>query len=383
MNGYKGFRHILWFLMGQGLMLGVMFVLGAGLVGLLLSASAVPMPWTAVGYMVGASAVLLMLNLVWPILLEPVELLWGTSAKVRAKRWLQPALLISAALSAVAVPLTAAHALSPILTYLAFASVLLSIGVCGALTGLLLVSALRRFRAYTGGLTLMTEALGDIANDDQSRERIAASIATERGTFTTTVRANPQGFTFAGLSSKPWHDPEDFAWVADFEENVDAITEEAKAVLNLHTDKVEMYPYVGLEGNFWKSFSFASRHRENADNTGVCPVTDRLLRTVPGYPSFRDAMFSILEPGAIISPHRDVSNIFLTMHLPLIVPEGGFMEVGGLRRPWRRGEAMIFDSSYNHQAVNSTEGVRVVLLVDFLHPELTLVEREFVARVGL
>lgn len=89
-------------------------------------------------------------------------------------------------------------------------------------------------------------------------------------------------------------------------------------------------------------------------------------------------MFSILEGGGVIHPHRDVSNVFLTMHLPLIAPGDGFIEVGGLRREWRRGEALIFDSSYQHQAQNNSDKTRVVLLVDFLHPDLTREEASWV-----
>ena len=73
-----------------------------------------------------------------------------------------------------------------------------------------------------------------------------------------------------------------------------------------------------------------------------------------------------------------VSNVFLTLHLPLIAPEGGVMEVGGLTRAWRRGEPLVFDSSYAHQARNPTDETRVILLVDFLHPDLTADERQWI-----
>ena len=213
--------------------------------------------------------------------------------------------------------------------------------------------------------------------------RARASIMSEHGESATTVRPNPQGFTFAGLTSKPWHDAADFPWVRAFEDSVENIAREFLALDRSNRDTIHPYRYAGLEGEFWQSFQFVTRHRELASNTALCPKTTELLRSIPHYPAFRDAMFSILDGNSAIAPHRDVSNVFLTMHLPLIAPGNGFMEVGGLRREWRRGEAMIFDSSYHHQAQNNADSERVVLLVDFLHPDLTDEEAAWVAAARL
>jgi len=168
-----------------------------------------------------------------------------------------------------------------------------------------------------------------------------------------------------------------------FEQNADAIRAEAEAVLKLHAGKISIYNYPGLEGDMWKAFKLVARHEPYEDNLAACPVTAKLLKSVPGYPVFRDAMFSILEPGGVITPHRDVGNIYLTAHLGLRVPPGGFIEVAGERRLWRENEFAVFDSSYEHRAVNDTDGLRVILLIDFLHPEVTGAEREWIRQVHL
>jgi beta-hydroxylase len=43
----------------------------------------------------------------------------------------------------------------------------------------------------------------------------------------------------------------------------------------------------------------------------------------------------------------------------------------------------VFDSSYEHRALNPSNAPRVVLLIDFLHPEITEAEREWIKEIGL
>ena len=69
-------------------------------------------------------------------------------------------------------------------------------------------------------------------------------------------------------------------------------------------------------------------------------------------------MFSILEPGKHLPPHRGPYNGVLRLHLGLIVPEP--REQLGIRVEnevyrWREGEAVIFDDAYEHEAWNRTD----------------------------
>lgn len=377
MFGYRGFQQILWFLLAQIVTLSLCFVFAALLfTSALTSGAASGTGAIAMGLFVLA-AFLFVLRMAWPVGIERVELLWGTSAKVRVERWLEPALLWAGLATVLAAVLTLFANISPILSGLGFLVAALAAAVPLALSLLLLTSALRRQKGYQSAIEEMQSTLsGD------GLERVQASVANEAGQIETTVKPNPQGFTFAGIASKPWHDPADFPWVAGFEDAVDKITEEAELVLKIG-DRVTNYDYVGLDGDFWKSFKFVARHKPIEENLAACPTTAALLRTVPGYPAFRDAMFSILDGGGIIKPHRDVSNVFLTLHLPLIAPPNGTIEVGGLKRTWERGKPLIFDSSYHHQAINPSDEARVILLVDFLHPELSEEERRWVSEMRL
>jgi aspartyl/asparaginyl beta-hydroxylase (cupin superfamily) len=53
--------------------------------------------------------------------------------------------------------------------------------------------------------------------------------------------------------------------------------------------------------------------------------------------------------------------------------------VGGETRYWKPGEAFVFDDTIEHEAMNPTDELRVVLIFDVWHPDLEEVEREAVA----
>jgi beta-hydroxylase len=355
-------------------------LLGAQMLILLIFGSIGPLfdefaPWPhyrsdgLAAYLLMVSGLLALLTLAWFALLESVDIYWGLSAKLRIRRWMIPALASVTALvlctSGLIFETGREHLFGVDMFMMADASVVVPLAV----TALLIVSAARRWQAIGNGLSEMRNALQALS--PKVLDRVATSIDDEAGTAGHSVRSNPRGFAFAGLTSKPWHDPADFPWLNGFVESIGDIRDEAEAVLKGHHDRVEHYHYVGLDGDFWTNFSFVRRHEEIPENLELCPTVAALLKTVPGYPAFRDAMFSILGPNGHIKPHRDVSNVFLTLHLPLVVDGNGYIEVGGIRRHWRYGEPLVFDSSYAHEAANLGDNPRIVLLLDFPHPDLT------------
>jgi aspartyl/asparaginyl beta-hydroxylase (cupin superfamily) len=85
-----------------------------------------------------------------------------------------------------------------------------------------------------------------------------------------------------------------------------------------------------------------------------------------------------MTAGARIPPHHGFVNTRLICHLPLVVPEGCELRVGGEMRAWREGEALIFDDTIEHEAWNRSAETRVVLLFDIWRPELSEEERGLV-----
>ena len=90
------------------------------------------------------------------------------------------------------------------------------------------------------------------------------------------------------------------------------------------------------------------------------------------------AMFSLLKPKTRIPPHTGVSNVRLVTHLPLIVPPGCGFRVGNDTREWETGKAWVFDDTIEHEAWNDSEQLRVVLIFDVWHPQLSAAERAMI-----
>ena len=48
---------------------------------------------------------------------------------------------------------------------------------------------------------------------------------------------------------------------------------------------------------------------------------------------------------------------------------------------WERGSAFVFDDTIEHEAANPSDQLRVVLIFDVWHPDLSPVERDAVAAI--
>ena len=87
-------------------------------------------------------------------------------------------------------------------------------------------------------------------------------------------------------------------------------------------------------------------------------------------PYVLQSFFSILEPGTDVPHHDDPEPFYLRYHLALIVPEENppVLRVKDERYTWKTDESMLFDDSWDHEVINGSETVRVVLVVDVLRP---------------
>ncbi|MBC7504872.1 MAG: aspartyl/asparaginyl beta-hydroxylase domain-containing protein [Sandarakinorhabdus sp.] len=110
-----------------------------------------------------------------------------------------------------------------------------------------------------------------------------------------------------------------------------------------------------------------------------CPQTAALLDTLPLFdcPGRGPvAFFSLLKPHTHIPPHTGATNIRTIIHLPLIVPELCGFRVGNESRPWVEGEAFAFDDTIEHEAMNGSDQLRAVLIIDVWNPYLSVIERD-------
>jgi aspartate beta-hydroxylase len=204
-------------------------------------------------------------------------------------------------------------------------------------------------------------------------------------------RQRPSLLYFPGLPATPWYARELFPWLPVLERETPAIREELAALLPrgeeservFGGDAAERLGLAGADGApSWRGFYFW-RHGQRRDaNHALCPRTSAALEVLPLVRirgNAPEVMFSVLTPGSHILPHRGVTNTRVVCHLPLVVPEGCAITVGGEQREWREGEAMAFDDTYEHEAWNRGSSTRVVLIIDVWNPHLTAAERDAVA----
>ena len=178
---------------------------------------------------------------------------------------------------------------------------------------------------------------------------------------------------FSAVDNTPVFDNADFPWVPAVEREWRTIRAELERVIARKNELPgfqDILPDVGLisRDRGWKSFMLAGMGATSRRNIAQCPQTWRIVQNVPGLSM---AMFSIFEPGKRLWPHRGPYNGVLRLHLGLIVPNTSgdiAIRVGPHVRHWEEGKVLIFDDSYEHEAWNDTDRLRVVLFLDFARP---------------
>jgi len=236
----------------------------------------------------------------------------------------------------------------------------------------------------------MAEAEQQASEEERKRIDRFRSNAVRR---TRAYHSEPTDFQFPELTEREFHPRRLFPWLEKLEEATEEISAELRAVMA--AERAELVPYVQFEDHLpmdqwrplnrnpdWTAIHLIQHGKLVEANARHCPRTIGLLRQlpqphVPG--ASPNAMFSLLAPKTVIPPHVGISNTRLVCHLPLIVPEGCWFRVGAETRPWKVGEAFVFDDTMEHEAANPSGELRVVFICDVWHPDLSSVERDSVA----
>jgi aspartyl/asparaginyl beta-hydroxylase (cupin superfamily) len=244
--------------------------------------------------------------------------------------------------------------------------------------------------AHDHALTAVLSGIA-AASTPEERRRIAR-LRSNTVRSTRVFHSEPSHFHFPGLMEREFHDRTEFPWLADIEAATGDIAAEFATVLA--AEKAELVPYVryadhepllqwaGLNNNRdWTAIHLWQYGTTVQANARHCPRTLDVLARLP-QPKIAgcspNAFFSLLAPHTTIPPHTGVANTRLVCHLPLIVPEGCWFRVGAETRSWERGMAFVFDDTIEHEAANTSNELRVVLIFDVWHPGLSQREREAV-----
>lgn len=198
----------------------------------------------------------------------------------------------------------------------------------------------------------------------------------------------PTYHLYPGLRSQAYYNTDEFIELEHFENNFNEIRKE---LLALYTKKLNITPYIQAQktGNkgldlLTDSYDWSAIHLykggECLENiTNQCPATKAWLSAMP-LPNMLghtpEAFLSILKPKTIIKPHFGLSNLKVTVHIALSIPNSCSIKVAGEQRHWCEGEILIFDDSFIHEASNNSDEVRIVFITEFWHPDLSDSERK-------
>jgi hypothetical protein len=216
--------------------------------------------------------------------------------------------------------------------------------------------------------------------------RFAEALAIATGVAQPWPQA-PTNFFYPRLPAIPFHDANDFPWLLAIARQATAMRAEVEAVIRAEAG---IAPYVeaprdrpskehSLLGDArWSAYHLWQAGVPVAAAHAACPVTVAAVESAP-IPRIAGrspmALFSILAGGTHIPPHNGMLNTRLIVHIPLIVPPGCRLRVGGETRTVEAGVPLIFDDSIEHEAWNDSAEPRAILLFEVWRPELTAAER--------
>lgn len=204
----------------------------------------------------------------------------------------------------------------------------------------------------------------------------------------------PTCYFFPDLPQRSFYERDEFSWIPELEAGADEIARELAAVIE-EPDSFEAYvkrekdrplarQHPLLDDPKWGALYLWRDGSIVRENAARFPRTLALLDhapldTAPGRAPM--ALFSRLMPGTRLPPHTGTLNTRLICHLPIIVPGDCSIRVGNEIRSWKRGEMLILNDSIEHEAWNTSNAQRVVLLFSIWRPELTPEERRIASAV--
>ena len=263
-------------------------------------------------------------------------------------------------------------------------------------------------------LALSYEEAGEVG-----MARHVAQWSIESGIGCWTDAYQRPGYLYMGEdnSTQPFisaDDPKYPSWCRALEQGSDTILQEflplvggARSSCSSDIQQPQHWPMVGSgdhrggggasdhrvvgEGGDWREhvlFGSGASH-----NDAIAPKTKDLIRKHAknavdlAESGAGEIIFSVLAPGTKIAPHCSSTNIRLTAHLGLVVPEeGNQLDEHGIPKcgirvadewhGWKVGRMLVFDDSFEHEVRNDTDQVRAVLLLRFYSPSISHEKRE-------
>jgi len=159
------------------------------------------------------------------------------------------------------------------------------------------------------------------------------------------------------------------------DENYEVIAAELERVLSVrqqiprfHEVDEAQNTISDADGRAWRVL-FVHLHRAGSQlpNRELFPRTAEII---DGIPNVTQAYFSILEPKKSVPAHCGPYLGFLRYHTAFRVPKERppTLRVKDRFYTWQERKSILFDDSWEHEVINDSDEVRVVLAVDILRP---------------
>ncbi len=141
----------------------------------------------------------------------------------------------------------------------------------------------------------------------------------------------------------------------------------------------------------WEVLYLMNQGKWMKENTRSCNKTYSFVKQLHGLMEncmFGNVFFSVLYPGTKIEDHCGPTNVRHRLHFPLFVPSQKYnknqptLKIWKNKYNWFENEPFVFDDSLVHAAEypqNDKSEVRVVLVVDLWHNELSLDEKQIIS----
>lgn len=215
---------------------------------------------------------------------------------------------------------------------------------------------------------------------------------------------------FKGLTAMPiWStsDPR-LTWIQKLEDNFEMIRDEFLAARMTPVAAKAFQPYrspqpsssscnvqdplgyLATDKGEWNVCYLYLHGIDFKENLVLFPKTVELINSFPRH--YHHAFISAISGKTHITPHYGPTNKKLRCHLPLTVPKGDRNDlcrliVGGVSVTLVEGKCVVFDDSFLHEAFNDSCKLdlgepRVVLVIDFWHPDFSDEEVKFLSYVN-
>lgn len=173
--------------------------------------------------------------------------------------------------------------------------------------------------------------------------------------------------------TQPFWDPQQLPLCQLLRDNYDIIRMEYEALMadmkQGGPDRFQSVTSMNYEAGWKTLVLFYNSHRIPNFPYHLCPTTTKILETVPL--AGRIAGFNRQQPQSGIPLHTDGNNMWLTCQMGIQVPgDGTFasIRVGPETRYWKVGECLVYDTTFEHETMNTHDTEeRIVLHVDFFN----------------